>query len=678
MKTDPVLLSILQSRLKAITEEMAAAMLRTAHTVFVKETHDFATCLVSTKGEVFAAPTDTAISTMAGAPCQAIIDAVDYEPGDILICNDPDLLRGMGTHLPDIWMWMPVFVDGEILAFAVTFIHSSDIGGRVPGSISPTSTEIYQEGLRIPMVKLFRKGELNQDVLDFLLLNTRIPNQQWGDFKAQIATLNTAHRRLNELVKRYGGGVIRDAIDDVLDLAENRARKLIETIPDGDYTFVDYLEGDHAGVGLIRLKLTMKVRGSDITMDYEGTDYQVQAALNLPSWSRRGHRQLCIALLNYFRTMDPGAPYNSGLTRPIDIQIPRGTLINPEPEAAYGVRAATMFRVMDLLMGCMAQALPEIMPAAGAGGVGILLVAAWDPKTGSHKIEVAQPLSGGSGGRPKQDGIDGVSFAGGFLRNVPNEVLEADMPVLVESYGYRTDSAGAGEKRGGAGIRFELRSLIADLKMTGRGLERFVFRPWSLHGGKPGELGSVVVNPGLASERDVGKIDVLTLDSGDLVRFDSPSGAGYGCPMKRSPELVLADVRAGLITAHKARDEFGLAIEDMAVDLAETERLRQAAPQSQKTFDFGPERDAHESVWSDEVATRFNKSLKGYNNRLRPIIARYIRDGMMEHGASVGAIDELAASAVQKFGVSPTESDPSATYSTNFEKLSSRTEGMVI
>ena len=210
---------------------------------------------------------------------------------------------------------------------------------------------------------------------------------------------------------------------------------------------------EDAGVGeatgLIRIKLTLRVRETDIVLDFEGTDHQVQAAFNLPTWNQRGHYMVSFPMLNFFRTLDPDVPYNAGLIRPLELSIPRGTLLNPEPGAAYGVRAATMFRVLDCLNGALTQALPDVIPAASSGGIAIVLVSTLDPVTGARVVSVAQPLNGGSGGRPRQEGIDGTSFTGGWLRNIPNEMLEADVPVLVEEYGLRVGSGGPGRHRAG-------------------------------------------------------------------------------------------------------------------------------------------------------------------------------------------------------------------------------------
>jgi len=655
LRTDAVMLEVLRMRFKAVAEEMAAATLRTAFTVFVKETHDFGACLVSPRGEVFAAPTDTAVSIMAGLPAWELVGSFDhYHEGDVGIANDPDSTRGLSTHLPDIWLWKPIFAQGEIVAFALSFIHSSDVGGKVAGSISPTSSEIFEEGIRIPPSKLFRKGELNRGLLQVVLTNSRIPDQNWGDIKAQIAALTIAERRIHELAARYGRLVVANGIEDVIDHAEERARALIRAIPDGEYSFTDYMEGDDAGVGLIRICLTLCVRGSNLVLDFSGTDHQVQAALNLPSWNQRGHRQICFALLNYFRTVDPSAPYNSGLLRPVELKIPRGTLLNPEPGAACGVRAATMFRVADIVLGCLTQALPEAVPAAGSGAVAIVLVSAWDHATGTQKVEVAQPLNGGSGGRSDLDGTDGASFTGGWLRNVPNEVLEADMPVLVEEYGYHVGSCGAGRRRGGLGIHFRLRNLAPEALMTARGLERFTFRPWGLRGGTAGELGCVTLNPGKDNERKLGKFDVLHLSAGDVVDFRTAGGGGFGDPFAREPERVLSDLEEGLLDAGRAERDYGVVVLDGRIDQEATQAARSRSRVA-SLFDFGQERDEYDKRWGSEFNDRVVELLELVPSRLRPLVRAQLRRQLdVLETPSAGDLPAALARATDQLGLAST------------------------
>ncbi len=646
-KTDPVQLEILRNRFKAIVEEMASVTLRTGFTVFVKETSDFGACLVAPTGEVLSAPTEASVSLMVGLPGWEAINAFDtYEEGDVGIANDPDTTKGLSTHLPDIWLWKPIFAEGEIIAFAFNFIHSSDVGGRVPGSISPTSTDIFQEGIRIPPLKLMRKGVLNQDIVDLILINCRIPDQNWGDIKAQLASIATAERRVKELVVRYGREVVKAGIVDLLDSAESRARKLITGIPDGTYRASDYMEVETGVARPIRIELAMTVDGDTIILDFTGTDLQVPAAFNLPTWGQRGHYMMALALLNYFRTLDPDIPYNSGLIRPVRMELPKGSIVNPDPLLAYGVRAATFIRVMDCIMACLAQALPEATPAASSGAIAIVLLSAIDRETGERRITVAQPLSGGSGARPRQDGIDGTSFTGGWLRNVPNEVLEGEMPILVEEYGYAKGSAAPGKNRGGSAIVFRFRNLEAGTLMTARGLERFRFQPWGFRGGHPGTTSRVVLNPGADREKNLGQLDLLELQAGDVVEFVTPSGGGYGDPLERLPTAVLDDVEAGYIDAKDAARDYGVVSREGRLDEAATGLERERRLKPVELFAMGTARAVYEALWPEDVQRVLIAALMMKPARLRNLLRRRLesqieaesRSGRVPNPARVEAL----------------------------------------
>ncbi|SDI29405.1 hydantoinase B/oxoprolinase family protein [Alloyangia pacifica] len=646
MKTSAVQLEIFRNRFQAIVEEMASVTLRTGFTVFVKETSDFGACLVAPTGEVLAAPTEASVSLMVGLPGWEAIGAFDsYEEGDVCIANDPDTTRGLSTHLPDLWVWRPIFVDGEIIAFAFNFIHSSDVGGRVPGSISPVASDVWQEGLRIPPMKLVRAGKLDEDLVRLILLNCRIPDGNWGDIKAELASLATADRRVRELAARYGREEVATGITDLLCSAEQRARAIIRSIPDGRYAASDYMEIE-AGVSRpVRIALAMEVDGEEIRLDFTGTDLQVRAAFNLPTYGQPGHYMLSLAMLNYFRTLDPEIPYNSGLIRPVAMTLPQGTIVNPDPGRAYGVRAATFIRVMDCIMACLAQALPEATPAASAGAISIVSLANTDPESGARRITVAQPLSGGSGGRPQKDGIDGTSFTGGWLRNVPNEVLEAEMPVIVEEYGYVTDSAAPGLRRGGAGIRFRLRNLQAGTVLTARGLERFRFNAPGSQGGHPGSNTEVVLNPGTGAQRDLGQIDLVELARGDVVCFTSPTGGGFGDPRVRDPEAVVDDVLDGYVSAEKAQEYYGVVISGNGLDIAATASRRQQMPPRSGT-DWGALRQEYEARWPEPVQSALIAALlarpAAVRDTLRGPLEQVIADrtaaGELLGGAEIDAL----------------------------------------
>ncbi|HLJ60513.1 MAG TPA: hydantoinase B/oxoprolinase family protein [bacterium] len=617
MAMDPVFLEIFKNRIQAISEEMANVVLRTGFTVFVKETADFGTFLLSPIGETFGSPVVTGVNLSLAIPGEGVVAAVpEWHEGDIVITNDPYATSGLSTHLADVWLVKPIFAEGRIIAFGCCFVHSSDVGGKVPGSISPTSYDIFQEGVRIAPVKLYDRGTLNEQILRVFLDNCRIPEQNWGDLRALMASLHTGERRLHELVVRYGVTQVERGIQGLLAYAEHQVRAMIREIPDGEYAFWDYLEGGPGGYP-IRLRCRLVVTGDEILMDFEGTDPQVRAAFNLPSCNKQGHYMLVPTLVRYFRTLDPSCPWNSGMVRPVSNRAPAGSVLNPEPPAACGVRAATFIRLMDVVIGALSQAQPDRLPAAGAGQACIVLLAMDDVRTGRHQVGVVQPICGGSGARPMRDGIDGMDFSVGYLRNVPAETLETDMPILIERYGLRQDSGGAGRYRGGSGIELTVRVFAPDTVMTARGMERMRFRPWGRLGGSPGENGTAVKNLHAPDETPTGRIDELLLQPGDAVTFLSQGGGGYGDPYERDVERVRSDVRRGLVSAEAARTEYGVVIADGRVDDAATQTLRSSRPARRTPFVFGPERDAFEAVWSDAMQLALNRCLMTYPLALR-------------------------------------------------------------
>ncbi|HLN12350.1 MAG TPA: hydantoinase B/oxoprolinase family protein [bacterium] len=625
--TNPVMLEVLRNRFQAIAEEMASLVLRAGHTVFVKETSDFGAALVSTRGEVVCAPVNTGVALMVGVPCDVAIERAQdlgVEPGDVFISNDVWGTGGMATHLPDIYVWKPIFHEGQVICYAWAFVHSSDVGGIVPGSIAPSSNEIYQEGIRIPVSKLFRCGELNRELLNLIMANCRIPDQNWGDIKAMVSGLTRAEQRVEALVDRYGVETVRAGIVDVLDYAEEQAREEFAKVPDGTYVFWDYMEGDSGGGRAIRMKVRMVVDGGGVTLDFSDTDPQTRQSYNLPSHSRRGHWQFVFSLVGFLRSVRAGITYNSGLARPVALEIPRGSVLNPEPGVSVGNRSATQIRLVDVIMGALAQARPETIPAAGAGQGSIFLLRVPDPNTGQSKVSVIQPLCGGSGGRPTKDGIDGIDFSIGYLRNIPVESIEADMPVRIRRYRLREDSGGAGRFRGGVGLEIEMQVLAPEATVTSRAMDRYNFRPWGRLGGRPGARGYTLLNPGTPAERSIGKIDVLQLEYGDVIRIGTPGGGGYGDPLERDPADVAADVRRGVLSANSAAREYDVVLRsDATVDDAATQTrraARRAARGPLRDFDFGPEREEYERVWSDTLVTGLVRALDPYPPKMRTLL----------------------------------------------------------
>lgn len=603
-------LEILTNRFQAVVDEMAQVLFRTAHTVFVKETQDYGTVLVSPGGEVFAAPRRYGVLMMIGMPMADAIAAIgtDIHEGDVFITNDPEATKGMVTHLSDVFLWKPVFHEGKLVCFAWTFIHMSDVGGRVPGSIAPSSTEIYQEGIRVPPRHLYRRGVLDQSFLDLFLTNTRTPDQNWGDMKACLAALATAERRVHELIRQYGVDDIRSGIPAVLDYAETQARRIIRHVPEGTYRFSDFIEADMVGLGLVRINLALTIRDGELFMDFTGTAPQVRAALNLPSYGRDGHWMLITALCNWLCTLEPSIAYNAGLVRPFKVKIPKGTIINPAPGAAYGARYSTSHKVCDVAIGALAQAVPNELPATDSGQGSILLVSVPNFATGGHKVSVIQPIVGGSGARPAEDGVDGTMVLLNFLKNVPTEVLEREMPeIVIRHYGLRPDSGGPGKYRGGTGIIIEFETRMPYTTVTSRSMERYIFPPPGRMGGSPGTTGYTLLNPGRAAERDIGKIDVLHLEPGDVLRIGTQGGGGFGDPLERPAEIVAEDVRNGFVSAASARRDYGVVLAaDGGVDEAATPDARAAIARARgwtgvPAFSFGAARDRHYELWTDAL-----------------------------------------------------------------------------
>lgn len=628
-KPDPVLLEILRCRFQGIVEEMGELLTRCGHTVFVKETQDFIVALVTPKGEVAACSVDIGLWISVGQNFQAVIEAGGpYRPGDVWFTNDPEQSRGLVTHLLDVFCWRPVYHEGELVCFAVAFIHCTDVGGLAPGSIAPSAVDQHQEGVVIPVTRLVAEDEMREDILRIFLRNCRIPDKNRGDVLAMLGALKRAELRVTGLAGKYGAGVLRTSLDAVLDYAEAQARSLIGEVPDGDYEFWDYLEGDLMPEGRhVRIRLTLRIRGDEMLLDFEGTDPQVAAAFNIPSYSTDGHYLLVMGVVNFMRSVKPDTVYNSGLVRPVRVNAPRGSLLNPEPGAPCGARQATFFKVADIVLGALARAWRERMPAAGCGQGSIMLVSAPDFTTGTNLVSTVQPLVGGSGARPFDDGTEGVDFTTGFYRNIPTEVLETEIPVLVERYGLKPDSGGAGRFRGGCGLDYSLRILVPGGVVTARGLERFHFQPWGREDGRPGEAGRAFLQAPGGEPEPIAKINVLGVPAGGVVHVHSAGGGGFGPPWERDPALVLRDVEDGLVTPESAEEVYGVVIRDGRILKEETNGRRRlladghdgASPPA--LFSFGDAREAFERRWPDDLQLAVNRATEG----IPPAIRQHVR-----------------------------------------------------
>jgi N-methylhydantoinase B len=637
--TDPVMLEVYKNLFQGIVDEAGQMIMRAAHTVFIKETQDFVVTLATPDGEAFAASRRIGIWLAVGMPLRDALTALGPpREGDVYISNDPDATRGLVTHLPDHFVWRPVFHRGELVCYAVAFVHLTDVGGLAPGSVQPSAAEQLQEGLIIPPTRLVAEGRVNETLLALMAANSRSARQNRGDLRALLGAVDTAARRVLDLIDKDGVDRVRAGMHGVLDYAERQAREVFRTIPDGTYTFADYLEGDVVPGGRpLRIKLALTAGDGALTLDFSETDPQVRAALNIATYSQDGHYLVVIGVVNFLRSVNPDITYNSGLVRPVTLRAARGTLLNPAPGAPCGARQATFFRVAEVIMGALAQAIPDRIPAAGCGQGSILFLAVPDFRTGDARVSIVQPLVGGSGGRPTMDGTDGVDFNTGFYRNIPTEVLETDMPVVVERYGLRPGSGGAGTFRGGMGLDYALTVLPPEAVVTSRGMERYAFQPWGREGGRPGASGLTTLVTADGGRESLGKIDVLRMPPRSTLLIQTAGGGGYGDPFARDPERVRADVLDGLVTVEEARRDYGVALVEGGVDAAETARLRRTPRPPARRFEFGPFRLAYEARWPDALQTAVNRLTEG----LAPAPRQYVRGRLIDE-----AERRLAAGAV--------------------------------
>jgi N-methylhydantoinase B len=627
-KTDGVTLSVFRSHVVAAAEGMGHTVERSSHSTFVKESDDFATAIATPAGEFFSYPRNIGVSSFLGLDLKPAIDALaTCRPGDVLVTNDPYSTQGLVTHLPDIHLIKPIFAADELICFVWCFIHSSDVGGLAPASISPLAEEIHQEGFRLPPRKLCDEGTLDQELLDLILTNTRSPTENFGDIKAMIGALNTGERRMQETIAKFGLDVVHQAMDDMLLWTENRARARLATIPDGDYHFIDYLDDDGDGAP-VRLAVMLRARGDTVELDFSGTDPQVRIACNLPAFGPR-HPFLAQGIINFILSEEPDIPLTGAIMRPITIVAPRGSILNPEYPAAVGVRYATVIRLYNVVLGALAQAIPDRVPSAGSGAAAVVMVSVPNRDSGGRQVAVLEPLQGGGGATKHADGVAGNDSAVGFLRNTPVESLEANVPVVVEKYELIPGSAGAGMRRGGWGTRLDFRLLRPHSIVTAQGMERCLFEPWGLAGGLPSARTQAFLNRGTPREQELGQIGVLTCDPGDVVSVLTSGGGGYGDPLTRDVDDVWADHRAGLLTIEDALAHYGAVIGTDGVDQPATAATREARRPShaaeRRLFAFGQTRIDYELVWTEELSDALCQFLYTLPTGLRPFAKRELR-----------------------------------------------------
>jgi N-methylhydantoinase B len=628
MRTDPVTLQILANHCRAAAEGMAYTLYRTAHSTFVKETEDFTIQILDGAGKTSAIPLDLGATWYPGLDYGEAIAMVDgVRPGDVCACSDP-YSGFLSTHAPDLHVWRPVFDDGEIVAYASGHIHNTDVGGAVPASLSRALTDVQQEGIRLPPLRLVKEGVLDPEITRVMLTNVRVPEQNLGDLKALLGATATGERRIRTMLQRFGRQRFTDGLLDLQDYAEAQARAVLASIPDGEYRFIDYCDEDLPGGEPVRLVLTLCIHGDSATLDFTGTDPQVAASLNVPTGGRERHTLVLVGVYYVLFTLHRGITLNYGLTRPFTCIMPEGSVVNPLPPAAVGMRSLTCARLRSLVFGAFCQAAPQRMPAAPAGSSSIINVMTSDDRTGRRIIAAINPIVGGAGGMPHRDGTDGSGADAAYLKNTPVEITEAEVPVRILKYGLAQDTGGAGQTRGGLATELVFSVANPGSSVTARNRDRCRFRPWGLLGGGAGMPSTFTLNPDTNRARELGNVDTVRLEPGDVLRIVSPGGGGRGDPFARDPEDVLRDVRRRYLSAAAAARDYGVAVVDGAIDAAATATLRAKSCRMRPFQDFGPERLAHEAVWTPAAYARMAAALAAVPLHWRAFLKKALFEAM--------------------------------------------------
>jgi N-methylhydantoinase B len=529
MRHDPIELEIFKNLYHSIAEEMGAALRRTAFSPNIKERRDYSCAVFDTAGEVIAMGDHMPVH-LGSMPMsvRAAISAGEMVPGDVVMLNDP--FRG-GTHLPDITLVAPVYVRplrrlGRASPdfYVASRAHHADVGGTFAGSMG-LCREIYQEGFRIPPVRLVRAGEMDRDVLALLLNNVRTPEEREGDLGAQIAACHTGAERLREVCARYGIVRAQRAAQELLRYSEELMRTFLLRVPAGIYRAEDFLDDDGISNKPVKIAVTVSVGGRVssplVTVDFTGSDPQVEGSINAVEAITYS---ACFYVFRCLLADD--VPATSGLMRPIRVIVPEGTVVNALPPAAVaGGNVETSQRIVDVLLRALAQAVPERIPAAASGTMNNLTIGGVDPRTG-HPFAYYETIAGGMGARPGKSGVSGVHTHMTNSLNTPAEALEYAYPLRVRRYSLRSGSGGAGTHRGGDGIIREI-EVLTDCEVTLLA-DRRARGPWGLAGGKPGAPGKTsVIRSGGAVEEMPGKFSTR-LRKGERIRVESPGGGGWG------------------------------------------------------------------------------------------------------------------------------------------------------
>ena len=570
MNVDPVTLEVIKGALIYTAEEMGIILRNSAYSPNIKERMDFSCTIFDGKKRLVAQAEH--IPVHLGSMQLAVQNGLEkfkgeLEEGDMLLLNDPYI---SGTHLPDLTLIHPIFYNGEIIAYAANKAHHSDVGGKSPGSMAGDATEIFQEGIIIPPVKLVKRRKVDRELTNLILSNVRTPHARLGDLRAQIAANLRGEKRVLELIKKYGIKTFEAAVEKIMDYSEKRIRNEIKRMPKESCSAEDYLENTGTTNKRVKIKVTVTVKEDELIIDYTGTDKQVDGPVNAV---------LGVTLSGVYYVLrcltDPSIPMNAGCFRPIRVKVPKGCLMNPVPPAPVaGGNVETSQRNVDVLLKAFSKIIPEKVCAACQGTMNNVCVGGLKDGKG-EAWTFYETIAGGFGGRYGMDGVDAVHSHMTNTMNTPIEAIETIYPLRFLTYKLREDSGGPGKWRGGVGLERSW-MLLASSAVLSVLAERTKMPPWGLFGGKPGAKGEYYLIKANGKRVKLKSKCTVKMEKGDIFVVKTPGGGGYGKPFERNPELVLRDVINGLVSPESAQKDYGVVIDlkNMKVDWKSTKRLR--------------------------------------------------------------------------------------------------------
>ena len=567
---DPVAVEVFSNRLLSITEDMGNTLIRSSFSTNIKERRDCSVGLFDARGRLIAQASHVPLhlgSLMGGV--KAVLDTYstqEMDAGDAFICNDPYLAGG--THMPDISIVSPVVIDGAVRFFTANIAHHSDVGGAVPGSISGSARTVFEEGVRIPAIRVAERGVISDDVMRLICSNTREPEERALDLQVQIATNARGAVLLEELAGRKGLEQVQSAVGDLLAYTGRRLRNRIAQLTDGSYCCTSYLDDDGQGGEPVPITVTAHVNGEALTLDFEGTSSQARGAMNVPESALRATVYYSVKTL-----LDPNLPPNGGMFEAIEIAAPEGSLVNPRHPAAVGARSITCNKVARAIFGAFAPLLPDkAVMAAGHDSIPAIVFSG-ERRGGAGPFVYLETVGGGSGARWDSDGMDAVHVHLTNTSNLPAEALEHEYPLLVDEYALVPDSCGAGAQRGGVGIARQISAMQDDIIFSIRSDSHVIGAP-GVFGGKEGGTADLIRNAdGQDRESLTSKVSHIELRAGDSMRLETAGGGGYGTPEARALDALGIDLRDGLVSKEKAVQDYGA--DRVSSALAETEGERE-------------------------------------------------------------------------------------------------------